>query len=65
MNSEEGCEPTVSTYEIIVRMFCKMDKVDRAIKIWDQMKAKGILPGMHMFSIVISSLCHENKLDTA
>ncbi|KAF2316754.1 hypothetical protein GH714_042095 [Hevea brasiliensis] len=62
---EEGCEPTVSTYEIIVRMFCNMDRVDRAINIWDQMKAKGILPGMHMFSTLINSLCHENKLDMA
>jgi pentatricopeptide repeat protein len=36
-----------------------------AIKVWDQMKAKGILPVMHMFSTLINSLCHESKLDEA
>ncbi|KAB1205666.1 hypothetical protein CJ030_MR7G017838 [Morella rubra] len=65
MSSEPGCEPTVSTYEIIVRMFCNEERVDMAIRVWDQMKAKGVLPGMHMFSTLINSLCHENKLDDA
>ncbi|GAB2280007.1 hypothetical protein Dimus_014644 [Dionaea muscipula] len=60
-----GCEPEVGTYEIIVRMFCNEHRVDMAIKVWDQMKAKGILPGMHMFSALINSLCHENKLEDA
>ncbi|KAM7252613.1 hypothetical protein ACFE04_008122 [Oxalis oulophora] len=61
----EDCEPSVSTYEIIVRMFCKQDRVDMAMNVWDQMKAKGVSPGMHMFSILISSLSFENKLDEA
>ncbi|XP_050230803.1 pentatricopeptide repeat-containing protein At1g71060, mitochondrial [Mercurialis annua] len=65
MLCEKECEPTLSSYEIIVRMFCNMDRVDRAIATWDQMKAKGILPGMHMFCVLINSLCHENKLDLA
>lgn len=65
MSSDPGCEPTVSTYEIIVRMFCNEERVDMAIIVWDQMKAKGVLPGMHMFSTLINGLCHENKLDDA
>lgn len=65
MSNEPGCEPTVSTYEIIVRMFCNEDRMDMALKVWDQMKAKGILPGMHMFSTLINSLCQDNKLDDA
>ena len=36
-----------------------------AIRVWDQMKTRGVLPGMHMFSTLISSLSHENKLDDA
>ncbi|XP_021896105.1 pentatricopeptide repeat-containing protein At1g71060, mitochondrial [Carica papaya] len=65
MSCDGGCEPTVSTYEIIVRMFCNNERVDMAMKVWDQMKNKGVLPGMHMFSTLINSLCHENKLDDA
>lgn len=65
MNKELGCEPTVSTYEIMVRMFCNEGCVDMALQVWDQMKARGVLPGMHMFSALINSLCNDNKLDDA
>ncbi|XP_048134595.1 pentatricopeptide repeat-containing protein At1g71060, mitochondrial [Rhodamnia argentea] len=65
MSNEPGCEPALSTYEIIVRMFCNEDRTDMALRVWKQMKDKGVLPGMHMFSTVIASLCHENKLDDA
>ncbi|KAB2090633.1 hypothetical protein E1A91_A03G139300v1 [Gossypium mustelinum] len=65
MSNEPGCEPTVSTYEIIVRMFCNEDRVDLAKQVWDQMKAKGVLPGMHMYSDLITSLCHKDKLGEA
>ncbi|KAK2405173.1 pentatricopeptide repeat-containing protein, mitochondrial [Trifolium repens] len=65
MSSEVGCEPRVSTYEIMVRMFCNEDQLDLAMVVWDEMKDKGILPGIHMFSTLIISLCHENKLDEA
>ncbi|XP_059316812.1 pentatricopeptide repeat-containing protein At1g71060, mitochondrial [Lycium ferocissimum] len=65
MSNDPGCEPTVSTYEIMVRMFCNEDRIDMALRVWDQMKAKGVLPGMHSFSTLINSFCHENRLDDA
>ncbi|KAJ8437845.1 hypothetical protein Cgig2_000399 [Carnegiea gigantea] len=65
MSNEQGCEPTLSTYEIIVRMLCNNRQLDTAVQVWDQMKAKGVLPGMHMFATMISSFCHENKLEDA
>ncbi|XVE92066.1 hypothetical protein REPUB_Repub01dG0065400 [Reevesia pubescens] len=65
MSNEPSCEPTVSTYEIIVRMFCNEEQVDMTIQVWVQMKAKRVLLGMHMFSDLINSLCYGNKLDDA
>lgn len=66
MNGGEfGCEPSVSTYEIMVRMFCNEELLDMAVAVWDEMKGKGILPGMHMFSTLVCALCHESKLDEA
>ncbi|KAL3582211.1 hypothetical protein D5086_016543 [Populus alba] len=46
-------------------MFCNGDRVDMAIKVRDRMKAKGGLPVMLMFSTLLNSLFHENKLDEA
>ncbi|KAK1380731.1 Pentatricopeptide repeat-containing protein [Heracleum sosnowskyi] len=65
MSNEPLCKPVLSTYEIIVRMFCNEGRLDMAMSIWDQMKANSVLPGMHMYSTLINSLCHENKLDDA
>ncbi|XP_010243796.1 PREDICTED: pentatricopeptide repeat-containing protein At1g71060, mitochondrial [Nelumbo nucifera] len=65
MGSEVGCEPSLSTYTIIVAMFCKEERVDMALKVWDQMKSKGVLPSMHMFSALINGMCYENRLDDA
>nr|GMD70402.1 pentatricopeptide repeat-containing protein At1g71060, mitochondrial [Ipomoea batatas] len=67
MENDPRCEPTVSTYEIIVRMFCCKERIDMAMamRVWDKMKGKGILPTMHMFSTLINSLCQENKSNFA
>ncbi|KAE8719650.1 xylosyltransferase 1-like isoform X2 [Hibiscus syriacus] len=48
---------------LAARMFCNEDKVNIAMQVWDQMKAKGVLPGMHMFLDLVTGLCHEKKLD--
>ncbi|KAK9116163.1 hypothetical protein Sjap_015110 [Stephania japonica] len=65
MRSEFKCEPTISTYTIMVNMFCNEEQVDMALKMWEEMKASGILPIMHMFSSLINGLCSENRLDDA
>ncbi|KAL0446797.1 UNVERIFIED_CONTAM: Pentatricopeptide repeat-containing protein, mitochondrial [Sesamum latifolium] len=65
MSDEPWCEPTVSTYEIMVRIFCNEGRTDMALRVWDQMKARGVLPGMHMFSALINGLCNDSKLDEA
>ncbi|CAH1435068.1 unnamed protein product [Lactuca virosa] len=46
----------------MVRMFCNEGRVDMAIGVWEEMKGEGVLPGMHMFSTLIDSLCREKKL---
>ncbi|KAL6505793.1 hypothetical protein OROHE_023172 [Orobanche hederae] len=66
MNEEPGCEPTYSTYEIMVRMFRNEgNNMDMALRVWDRMKAKGVLPTMQMFSVLIDGLCYDNKLEDA
>ncbi|XP_072989818.1 uncharacterized protein [Typha latifolia] len=65
MGLEAGCEPQLSTYTMMVTLFCNVERVDMALKVWKQMKEKSILPCMHMFSSLINGLCHENRLDDA
>ncbi|MCL7032202.1 hypothetical protein MKW94_000855 [Papaver nudicaule] len=66
MAGDCGCEPNLDTYTMIVRMLCQeVERVDLAIQVWDQMKDKGVVPGMHMFASLVNSLCHECMLDDA
>ncbi|KVH97593.1 pentatricopeptide repeat-containing protein At1g71060, mitochondrial [Cynara cardunculus var. scolymus] len=65
MRDEFGCEPSVSTYEIMVRMFCNEGRFDMATSVWEEMKDHGVLPGMHMFATLINSFCREKKLQDA
>ncbi|KAJ0669430.1 putative tetratricopeptide-like helical domain superfamily [Helianthus annuus] len=57
------CDPSVSTYEIIIRMFCNEGKVYIAMSVWEEMKGEGVLPGMHVFATLINALCRERKLE--
>ncbi|KAL9246263.1 hypothetical protein vseg_019819 [Gypsophila vaccaria] len=65
MGGDEGSDPTLSTYEIILRMFCNNGELNMAIQVWEQMEAKGVLPGMHLFATMINSFRHANKLDVS
>ncbi|MCL7046408.1 hypothetical protein MKW94_030151 [Papaver nudicaule] len=59
-------DPNLNTYGMIVRMLCQeVERIDLAMQVWDQMKDKGIVPGMHMFACLVNSLCRECKLDDA
>ncbi|KAL5722116.1 hypothetical protein ACHQM5_005675 [Ranunculus cassubicifolius] len=65
MESDVDCQPTLNTYVMMIKMFCDEERVDMAVKIWNTMKSKGILPSMHVFSSLITGLCKVNKLDEA
>ncbi|KAL8137549.1 hypothetical protein V2J09_003550 [Rumex salicifolius] len=65
MRNEKGCQPILSTYEIMLRMFCNKGEMRKAVNLWNQMKSQGILPNMHMFSTLINRFCHEKKLEDA
>ncbi|CAM8886079.1 unnamed protein product [Rhodiola kirilowii] len=65
MSTRVGCKPSSSTYEIIVRMLCNEDQVDMALRVWHEMRAKGVIPGIHMYSALINTLCQLHKLDDA
>ncbi|MQL78901.1 hypothetical protein Taro_011356 [Colocasia esculenta] len=65
MARESGCEPGLNTYTMIVRMFCNEERLDMALKVWQQMSEKGVLPCMHMYSVLINGLLCGHRLEEA
>ncbi|KAK8946985.1 Pentatricopeptide repeat-containing protein [Platanthera zijinensis] len=59
------CEPQLNTYTMMVGMLCAEERLDLAVRVWREMKEKGVLPCMHMFSALINGLCCENRVDEA
>lgn len=45
MKDELGVDLTLSTYEIMVRMVCNRGQKDMRLKVWDQMRYHGVIPG--------------------
>ncbi|KAF8389871.1 hypothetical protein HHK36_024388 [Tetracentron sinense] len=65
MCGEPGCKPSLSPYTIKVRMFYNEKRVDMALRVWDQMKDKGVLPSQ-MYNINLKqALLDEGKNDIA
>lgn len=65
MGEESGCEPELNTYTMIVRMFCSEERVDMALKVWAQMNDNGVIPCMHMYSVLINGLERQGRLEEA
>lgn len=65
MVSYGDCEPQINTYTMMVSMLCAKERVDIALRVWKEMKEKGVVPCMHMFSALINGLCYENRMDEA
>lgn len=59
------CEPQLNTYTMMVGMLCSEERLDLAVRVWGEMKEKGVMPCMHMFSALINGLCYENRVDEA
>lgn len=53
--------PSVYTYNILVGMFVKLDRMEIVKEIWDDMKASGGGPDLDSYTLLIHSLCEKKK----
>ncbi|KAF9607369.1 hypothetical protein IFM89_034135 [Coptis chinensis] len=59
------CEPDVDTYTMMIKMFCEIDKLEMALKVWKYMSLKRFVPSMHTFSVLINGLCAKGEVTKA
>lgn len=50
------CKPTNQTYHILLRMFCRWDRMDVALDIWNDMHQKGNGHDLDAYTLLIHSL---------
>ncbi|KAJ8770286.1 hypothetical protein K2173_012756 [Erythroxylum novogranatense] len=62
---DEGFEPDVVTYGILVNAYCKARKYDDAKKLFHEMEASNCKPNAYIFCTLINGLGSEKRLNDA
>ncbi|XP_038896391.1 LOW QUALITY PROTEIN: pentatricopeptide repeat-containing protein At3g22470, mitochondrial-like [Benincasa hispida] len=61
--SQEGLQPDVVTYSIMIHGFCKGGQVDKANILFQKMKENGCTPNIITYSTLLCGFCESNKSD--
>ncbi|KAF8400809.1 hypothetical protein HHK36_014111 [Tetracentron sinense] len=61
MKGESSCMPSMHTYNILVGMFSKLNRMELVREIWDDMKVRSAGPDMDSYTLLIHELCEKQK----
>lgn len=59
------CDPDADTYTMMIKMFLKMDDLEKAMKIWKYMRSKRFVPSLHTYSVLINGFCEKKNASEA
>ncbi|CAN8256264.1 unnamed protein product [Cochlearia groenlandica] len=62
---KSGCEPTLDTYIMLIRKFCRWRDFDNVFVLWDEMKEKGVGPDLSSYIVMIHGLFLNGKVEEA
>lgn len=60
-----GCEPTVDTFIMLIRKFCRWRDFDNVALLWEEMKERGVGPDLSSYVVMIHGLFLNGKVDEA
>ncbi|KAL4184623.1 hypothetical protein AMTRI_Chr10g226450 [Amborella trichopoda] len=55
------CTPSIHTYNILVGMFCKLDRMDIVLELWNDMRESGTGPDLDSYTLLVHGLCEKKK----
>ncbi|KAL6991582.1 hypothetical protein U1Q18_009694 [Sarracenia purpurea var. burkii] len=61
MKEESPQLPSMHTYNILVGMLVKLNRMENVMEIWDDMKASGVGPDLDSYTLLIHALCEKKK----
>ncbi|XP_059656292.1 pentatricopeptide repeat-containing protein At2g13420, mitochondrial-like [Cornus florida] len=61
MKEDSLCLLSLHTYNILVGMFIKLNRMDIVRELWDDMKANGFGPDLDSYTLLIHGLCEKQK----
>ncbi|XP_002525469.3 pentatricopeptide repeat-containing protein At5g15010, mitochondrial [Ricinus communis] len=60
-----GCHPTIDTYIMLIRKFCRWRQFDDVFKLWNQISENGLGPDRSSYIVLIHGLFLNGKLEEA
>ncbi|KAL3571033.1 hypothetical protein D5086_028282 [Populus alba] len=60
---DDGCEPNVQTYNLVIRYFCDEGEIDKALDLFQKMTSGDCLPNLDTYNILISAMFVRKKSD--
>lgn len=61
MQESPLCKPTNHTYHILIRTFCRLDRMEVVSDLWNDMHQRGSGPDLDSYTLLIHSLCEKAK----
>ncbi|KAG6594382.1 Pentatricopeptide repeat-containing protein, partial [Cucurbita argyrosperma subsp. sororia] len=58
-------QPNVLTYNLIIKVLCKLGEIDRAVETFREMPLKNCNPDVFTYSTLMNGLCKERRIDEA
>ncbi|KAF5725696.1 putative Pentatricopeptide repeat-containing protein [Tripterygium wilfordii] len=62
---EMDCQPTIETYIMLIRKFCRWHQLDNVFKVWDEIRKSGLGPDRSSYIVLIHGLFLNGKLEEA
>ncbi|KAL3633998.1 hypothetical protein CASFOL_021052 [Castilleja foliolosa] len=59
------CKPNTEIYNMVIEGLCKDEKIDSALKLFDEMSAKGITRDVVTYNALVCGLCNLSRWDEA
>ncbi|ESQ31268.1 hypothetical protein EUTSA_v10003830mg [Eutrema salsugineum] len=59
---EIGYHLDLGVYNVVIRLACKLGEVKEAVRLWNEMEASGLSPGVDTFVIMIDGLTNQGCL---
>ncbi|XP_054805197.1 pentatricopeptide repeat-containing protein At2g13420, mitochondrial-like [Prosopis cineraria] len=61
MKEDGFCMPNMHTYNILIVMFLKLNKIEVVKQLWNDMKETGVGPDLDSYTLLINELCEKQN----
>ncbi|CAM8877702.1 unnamed protein product [Rhodiola kirilowii] len=59
------CQPDIVMYNVVIKLFCEVGRIDEVEKLVEEMESVGICPDMITYSLMVKAYCGAERIEDA